>query len=53
MFLASHGFRYWRRVQMDRVSALLMLQDILWNETRGEQRRINRWLAWRKLRDRK
>ena len=53
MFLAAHGFRYWRRLQMDRVSALLMLQDILWNETRGEQRRINRWIAWRRLTERK
>lgn len=53
MFLAAHAFRYWRRLQMDRVSAMLMLQDILWNETRGEQRRINRWLAWKKLKERK
>ena len=49
MFLVAHLFRHWRRLQMDRVSALLTLQDILWNETRGEQRRINRWLAWKKL----
>ena len=53
MFLAAHAFRYWRRLQMDRVSAMLMLQDILWNETRGEQRRINRWMAWKKLKERK
>jgi hypothetical protein len=53
MFLAAHAFRYWRRLQMDRVSALLMLQDILWNETRGEQRRLNRWIAWAKLKLRK
>jgi hypothetical protein len=53
MFLAAHALRYWRRLQMDRVSAMLMLQDILWNETRGEQRRINRWVAWKKLKERK
>jgi hypothetical protein len=53
MFLAAHAFGFWRRSQMDRVGALLLLQDIVWNETRGEQRRINRWLAWRKLRDKK
>jgi hypothetical protein len=53
MFLAAHALRYWRRLQMDRVSAMLMLQDILWNETRGEQRRINRWMAWKKLKERK
>jgi hypothetical protein len=52
MFLAAHAFRYWRRSQMDRMSAMLMLQDILWNETRGEQRRIHRWMAWRKLKER-
>jgi hypothetical protein len=49
MFVAAHGFRYWRRLQMDRATARLLLQDVLWNETRGEQRRINRWLAWKKL----
>ena len=53
MFLMAHAFRYWRRLQMDRASALLMLQDILWHETRGEQRRIQRWLAWKKLRAKK
>jgi hypothetical protein len=50
MFVCAEMFRYWRRRQMDRASALLMLQDMLWHETRGEQRRIQRWLAWRKLR---
>ena len=53
MFLAAHAFRHWRRLQMDRVSAELLLQDTLWHETRGEQRRINRWLAWQTLRQRK
>lgn len=50
MFVGSHGFRYWRRLQMDSVSAQLLLQDTLWQQTRGEQRRIHRWLAWQKLR---
>jgi len=49
LFLAAHGFRYWRRLQMNRTMALLMLQDVLWKETGGEQRRIERWTAWRKL----
>jgi hypothetical protein len=53
MFLAAHAFRYWRRLQMDRTTALLMLQDILWRETYSEQRRINRWIVWKKLRDEK
>jgi hypothetical protein len=52
VFLAAHAFRYWRRLQMDRVTALVMLHDILWHETRGEQRRIHRWLAWMKLHER-
>jgi hypothetical protein len=52
MFLAAHAFRHWKRLQMDRTTAQLMLQDILWRETCGEQRRINRWIVWRKLRER-
>jgi hypothetical protein len=53
LFLMAHFFRHWRRLQMGPATARLLLQDILWHETRGEQRRINRWLAWRKLRDKK
>ncbi|HZZ81435.1 MAG TPA: hypothetical protein VFE62_23235 [Gemmataceae bacterium] len=53
LFLAAHAFQCWRRLQMDRTTALLFLQDILWRETRGAQRSINRWIVWRKLRDRK
>ena len=48
VFLAAYAFRYWRRLQMDRVSAQLILQDTLWQQTRGEQRSVNRWIAWRK-----
>ncbi|MBM3993246.1 MAG: hypothetical protein FJ303_03675 [Planctomycetes bacterium] len=49
MFLAAHVFSHWRRLQMDRGSALLTLQDTLWDETGGEQRDINRWIVWKKL----
>lgn len=49
MFLAAHFFRYWRRLQMDRFTAQLLLQDIVWQQTRGEQRRIWRWIVWKKL----
>ena len=49
MFLAAHAFRYWRRLQMDRFTAQLLLQDILWQQTRGEQRRIQRWMIWKRL----
>jgi hypothetical protein len=48
MFLAAHAFRHWGRLQMTRAMALVMLQDILWSEIGGEQRRIERWNAWRK-----
>jgi hypothetical protein len=52
MFLAGQFFRFWRILQMDRVTARLFLQEMLWHETRGEQRRIGRWLAWWHLRGR-
>ena len=53
LFLAAHAFRYWRRLQMDRFTAQLLLQDILWNQTRGEQRRVQRWIVWKKLKESK
>src|SRR5436309_672537 len=40
----------WRRRGMDMPTGQVMLQDELWNETRGEQRRMGRWLAWWKMR---
>jgi hypothetical protein len=43
--LASH--------RITRDEALMLLQDIFWNETRGEQRRLNRWLTWSWLRRRR
>lgn len=38
----------WRRRQDSPEIAALALQDILWKETRREQRRISRWLAWKR-----
>jgi hypothetical protein len=38
------GHLGWRR--LSREEAAVYLQDALWHETRGEQRRINRWRAW-------
>jgi hypothetical protein len=35
---------------MSVAEANLFLQDILWQETRGDQRRISRWFAWARLR---
>jgi hypothetical protein len=40
----------WRRRQMGPEAARMLLQDTLWQETRREQRRIFRWLTWRKAR---
>jgi hypothetical protein len=40
---------YWKHRCHDPATAQLYLQDLLWRDTRGEQRRVNRWLAWWKL----
>jgi hypothetical protein len=32
--------------RITRDEAIVLLQDIFWTETRGEQRRLNRWLTW-------
>lgn len=42
----------WRRRHMGPEAAALYLQDVLWAETRREQRRLWRWAAWRRLRGR-
>src|SRR5262249_31389899 len=44
---------YGSRGNMRPDEAMLFLQDELWKETRGEQRRINRWRAWARLRQRR
>jgi hypothetical protein len=41
---------YWKRRTMRGAEAGLFLQDTLWRETRREQRRVARWLAWARLR---
>jgi hypothetical protein len=50
VFLAAQLFRFWRLVQIDPLTARVLLQEELWHETRGEQRRVGRWLAWWKRR---
>jgi hypothetical protein len=40
---------YWSQRSMNGEEAALFLQDVLWKETRGEQRRLNRWHAWARL----
>lgn len=37
---------YLDRRKMTECEAAIMLQDVMWHETRREQRHINRWLAW-------
>lgn len=41
------GYLAWRR--MSAAEAELALQDVVWEETRAEQRRIARWAAWGRL----
>jgi hypothetical protein len=41
---------YWGRRRLTAEEATLFLQDVLWHETRREQRRLNRWLAWARIR---
>lgn len=44
-FVNYAGFR-----RLGAAEARLVLQDVAWRETRREQGRINRWLAWARLR---
>lgn len=52
-FLATGFIGFWRRSKMTVEEATLFLQDTYWHETRREQRRINRWLAWARLQRRR
>lgn len=42
-------FDYYHRRHMTAAEATLYLQDVLWRETRREQRRHDRWRAWGRL----
>jgi len=44
------GFRLLRTYRMSADEARMVLQEDLWAETRGEQRRQARWLAWARRR---
>jgi hypothetical protein len=46
LFVVRTALGIWRRARMDRQTARLLLQDVYWQELRGEQRRIHRWLVW-------
>jgi hypothetical protein len=42
------GWLQWQRISPE--ESLVYLQDQLWKDTRREQSRLNRWLAWYRLR---
>src|SRR5262249_43557660 len=50
LFLAGGFFGFLRRGCMRPEEGQLYLQDVLWQETRREQRWLTRWLAWDRLR---
>jgi hypothetical protein len=50
LLLAGGLINYLSRETMTKDEAVLILQDVLWREYRGEQRRANRWVAWARLR---
>jgi hypothetical protein len=50
-FVAFGILGYLRARQMTHAEATILLQDALWAETRREQRRLNRWLAWQHRRN--
>ena len=50
LFCVATGVGYWYRRLMSPQECLILLQDELWKDTRREQRRFGRWLAWAALR---
>jgi hypothetical protein len=50
VFVTAAVLRRLRRRAMTPDEAALLLQDVVWHETRREQRGLNRWLAWKRLR---
>ena len=50
LYVVFGGLNYLSQRAMTVEEATLFLQDVLWKETRGEQRRLNRWSAWARLR---
>jgi hypothetical protein len=49
LFVVAAALRHLRHRRMTLHEAALLLQDLVWHETRREQRRLNRWLAWKRL----
>jgi hypothetical protein len=50
LWIVSSLLKYWGRRAMTAREGQMLLQDVLWHETRREQRRVNRWLAGDRLR---
>jgi len=50
--LAAAVLSTWKRRQHSPITAAVALQDVVWHDTRREQRRISRWLSWAKLKAR-
>jgi hypothetical protein len=50
LLVVAAVLRHWRLRRMSVEEGTMLLQDVLWKETRREQRRINRWVAWGLLR---
>jgi hypothetical protein len=48
--VAASLLGYWGKRRIGPEEATLLLQETLWQETRREQRRLNRWLAGARLR---
>lgn len=52
--VAAHGLQAYLAASFaSREESLLVLQDEMWAATRGEQRRVWRWLTWARLRRQK
>lgn len=49
LLVTAGALDYWHRRAMTPAEARLFLQDFLWQETRGEQRLIQRWFVWARL----
>ncbi|MGF1583457.1 MAG: hypothetical protein ACFCD0_29405 [Gemmataceae bacterium] len=45
VFILGNLLKYWQRSSAPPEETAMFLQDVLWRETRREQRRINQWVA--------
>jgi hypothetical protein len=50
LLIVSTAVGHWGGRRMSSAEAALLLQETFWRELRGEQRTLNRWLAWARLR---